>query len=208
MRDRPHLIDDEAPDEAWDPPTGHADVDTAHAAHLEAERGPSKSQLKREKHALQALAERMAGMPRAELERLGLSAATWAALEETKRIKDIRALGRHWKRIANLLEREDMAAVHALVDDAESREREAAARHQTIERWRERLLAEDDRAMGAFIEACPSVDRQQLRALIRAARRDQARGRPDAARKLFRFLRDVLDGGPARSSDDLSEPKR
>jgi ribosome-associated protein len=150
----------------------------------------------------------MAGMPRAELERLGLSTATWTALEETPRIKDVRALGRHWKRIANLLEREDMAAVHTLIGDAELREREAAARHQTIERWRERLLTEDDGALGAFIETCPGVDRQQLRALIRAARRDQSRGRPDAARKLFRFLRDLLDGRSARSSDDPTEPQR
>jgi ribosome-associated protein len=161
--------------------------------HQDEERGPSKSQLKRDKLALQALAERMAGMPRSELERLNLSAATWVALDETSRIKDIRARGRHWKRIANLLEREDMGAVHALVDQAESREREAAAHLHALERWRERLIAEDEGALSEFIDACPDVDRQQLRTLIRAAQRDQERGRPDAPRKLFRFLRDSLE---------------
>lgn len=155
--------------------------------------GPSKSQRKREKHALQALAERMARMPRAELERLDLSPATWAALDETHRIKDIRALGRHWKRIANLLEREDMAAVHALLDQSEERARADADRHHRIERWRERLLADDPDTLSEVIEQCPAVDRQQLRALIRAAQRDQARGKPDAPRKLFRFLRDTFE---------------
>jgi ribosome-associated protein len=157
------------------------------------ERGPSKSQLKRDKLALHALAERMAGMSRSELARLNLSEATWIALDETHRIKDLRARGRHWKRIANLLEREDMAAVHALVDQADAREREAAAHFHTLERWRERLIAGDEGALSEFIDECPEVDRQQLRALIRAAQRDQERGRPDAPRKLFRFLRDTVE---------------
>lgn len=155
--------------------------------------GPSKSQVKREKHALQALAERMAGMPRAELERLNLSDATWAAIDETPRIKDLRARRRHWKRIANLLEREDMHAVHALMDEAEARERAATARHHALERWRERLIAEGDPALGAFIDAYPATDRQQLRALVRAAQRDTERGRPEAPRKLFRLLRELIE---------------
>ena len=155
--------------------------------------GPSKSQIKRDKLALQALAERMASMPRHELERLNLSEATWVALDETPRIKDLRARKRHWKRIANLLEREDMAAAYALMEGAEERERAATAHHHALERWRERLIAEGDAAVNAFIAECPQVDRQQLRALVRAAQRDAERGKPDAPRKLFRFLRDALD---------------
>ncbi|MBK1722772.1 ribosome biogenesis factor YjgA [Thiocystis violacea] len=156
--------------------------------------GPSKSQVKRDKHALQALAERMAGMPRHELERLNLSEPTWVAIEETPRIKDLRARKRHWKRIANLLEREDMHAVHALVDQAEVREHEETARHHALERWRERMITEGDAAVTEFIDACPSIDRQQLRALVRAAQKDTERGKPDAPRKLFRFLREAMEG--------------
>ena len=134
-------------------------------------------------------------MPRGELERLNLSPATWAALDETPRIKDQRARPRHWKRIANLLEREDMHAVHALMDQAEARERDAAARHHRLERWRERLIAEGDGALGDFLDEHPWADRQQLRTLVRAAKRDTERGRPEAPRKLFRFLRDTTEAG-------------
>jgi ribosome-associated protein len=137
----------------------------------------------------------MAGMPRGELERLNLSAATWAALDETPRIKDQRARPRHWKRIANLLEREDMHAVHALMNQAEARERDAAARHHRLERWRERLIAEGDGALGDFLNEHPWTDRQQLRTLVRAAKRDTERGRPEAPRKLFRFLRETSEAG-------------
>lgn len=157
---------------------------------------PSKSQRKRDKHALQALAERLVSMTRGELLRLNLSEATWAAIEETPRIKDHRALGRHWKRIANLLEREDQQAVHALVDGAEARERERVARHHRLERWRERLITEGDGVLSEFIAGHPDTDRQQLRALVRAAQRDQGRGRSEAARRLLRFLRETLEAGP------------
>jgi len=126
-----------------------------------------------------------------------LSEATWAAIDETDRIKDPRALGRHWKRIANLLEREDMHAVQALMAGAESRERDAAARHHLLERSRERLIAEGDKALAEFLAEHPQADRQQLRTLVRAAQRDVERGRPDAPRKLFRQLREILDAEPS-----------
>lgn len=171
----------------------HDDPDELEYADLdELPLGPSKSQIKRDKLALQALAERMASLPRAELERLNLSEATWAALDETPRIKDVRARKRHWKRIANLLEREDMAAAHALMNGAEERERAATAHHHALERWRERLISEGDAAMTELLEQYPQIDRQPLRALVRAAQRDAQHHKPDAPRKLFRFLRESL----------------
>ena len=154
---------------------------------------PSKSQLKREMHAVHDLAERLVSLPRAELERLSLSAATWAAIDETARIKDRRALGRHYKRIANLLLREDMEAVNALLHEKDQLVRHEAARHHRVERWRERLIEEGDGALTGFLNECPGVDHPQLRTLIRAAQRDREKGKPDSARKLFRFLRDQLD---------------
>jgi len=154
--------------------------------------GPSKSQVKRELLALQELAQRLTATSRSELEPLGLSEATRAAIDETARIKDQRARRRHFKRIAKLLAREDMDAVHALVDEKASKAREAAARHHRVERWRERLIAEGDEALAELLDLCPPTDRQQLRQLMRAARREREQGRMDAQRKLFRFLREIM----------------
>jgi ribosome-associated protein len=159
----------------------------------QAPEGPSKSRIKRELHALQALAERLIALPRGELERLGLSEATWVAIDETARIKDLRALRRHYKRIAKLLAREDMEAVETLMRERDTLAREAAARHHRVERWRERLIAEGDEALAELLDEHPGADRQQLRSLVRAAQRDLEKGRPNAARKLFRFLREMLD---------------
>jgi len=154
--------------------------------------GPSKSQVKREHHAVQELAERLVGLPRSELERLTLSEATWAAIDETSRIKDIRALGRHYKRIANLLAREDMAAVATLLHGQERVKQEETARLHRLERWRERLITEGDQALAELLEAQPEIDRQQLRALIRTARKDCDQAKGEGSRRLFRWLRDVL----------------
>jgi ribosome-associated protein len=154
--------------------------------------GPSKSQVKRDHHVLQDLAKRLLSLPRSELERLELSAATWAAIDETARIKDIRVLGRHYKRIANLLARDDMAAVEVLLRGHDHQRREEAARLHLLERWRERLMVEGDEALGALLAEYPSVDRHQLRTLIRTARKDREQGKPEGERRLFRLLREAL----------------
>ncbi|MFZ1539610.1 MAG: ribosome biogenesis factor YjgA [Chromatiaceae bacterium] len=154
--------------------------------------GPSKSQVKRDHHALQNLAKRLLSLPRSELERLELSAATWIAIDETARIKDVRVLGRHYKRIANLLARDDMAAVTDLLHGQEYHRQEEANRLHLLEGWRERLIAEGDEALGALLDAYPQVDRHQLRTLIRSARKDRQQGKPGGDRRLFRFLREAL----------------
>lgn len=162
------------------------------------DQSPSRSQIKREHQALQVLAEQLVQLPRAELERLSLSEASWAAIDETPRIKDQRALRRHFKRIANCLAREDTEPLQALMAQREARARAASARHHQVERWRQRLIEQGDGALTALIEAFPAVDRQQLRSLLRAARSDAKRGRPDAPRRLFRFLRDLMDAEASR----------
>lgn len=100
---------------------------------------------------------------------------------------------RHVKRVASLLEREDLGAIEALLESRQARDQAAAARHHRVERWRDRLLAEGDAALGELLDLCPGVDRQGLRQLLRAAQRDRDAGRPEGARKLFRALRSALD---------------
>jgi len=168
-------------------PTDEADTDLYD--------GPSKSQVKRDRHALQILAEQMLSLPRAELERLDLGETTWVAIDETARIKDRRAMRRHFKRIANCLARENTEPLQDLLAARDKSARDASTRHHQLERWRTRLIDEGDAALTEFLDAHPDADRQQLRTLVRAAQRDSERGKPDAPRKLFRLLREVVEGG-------------
>ncbi|MBK1618976.1 hypothetical protein CKO42_11145 [Lamprobacter modestohalophilus] len=154
---------------------------------------PSRSQIKREHLALQSLAEQLLALPRRLLEELSFSELTRVAINETARIKDQRALRRHYKRIANCLARENTEPLQALLAQREAQARAATARQHEVERWRERLIEEGDEALAELISAYPEVDRQQLRSLVRAAQRDAERGRPEAPRRLFRQLRTLLD---------------
>lgn len=183
MRSRSIKDADAALDEADFPPREGVDG-------IEPE--PSKSAIKREHHALQELAEHLVRLPRRELESLALDAKTWEAIDETARIKDKRALGRHYKRIANCLAGTNPQPLQALLAEREQVARAASALHHQVERWRERLIGEGDVALADFLLDYPSVERQPLRALIRVAARDAERGRSDGPRKLFRYLRDLI----------------
>ncbi len=157
------------------------------------EQRPNKSRIKRERHALQAMAESIAHLPEHALAPLGLGEATWEALRETARIKDQRALRRHYKRIANCLEREHTGSIEELLESRAEAKRRSEARLHQVERWRERLINEGDPALTAFIDAYPEAPRQQLRGLLRAARQEAATGGVTSARRLFRLLRPVID---------------
>jgi ribosome-associated protein len=175
------------------------DVDNAHLVEDAAdpdEAKPSRSQIKRDHLALQVLAEQLLALPRDLLQGLSLGESTWAAIDETARIKDRRALRRHYKRIANCLARENTEPLQSLLDQRAAQDRQAVALQHQAERWRERLLEQGDDALAELIDAFPEIDRQQLRSLVRAARRDAERDRPDAPRRLFRFIRGVLESGP------------
>jgi len=81
--------------------------------------------------------------------------------------------------------------------------------HQS-EIWRDRLLADDD-ALGQWINLSPQTDSQQLRALIRQARKDALPEKPGLAprhgrpyREIFQLVRAQLAGENA--SDDAALP--
>ena len=59
------------------------------------------------------------------------------------------------------------------------------------ETWRDRLIAEED-AFGEWIIKCPRTDSQQLRALIRQARKDAKPEKPGAAPRHGRAYRDIF----------------
>lgn len=68
----------------------------------------------------------------------------------------------------------------------------AAARLRQQERWRKRLLEDGDVALAAFVEACPAVDRQHLRSLLRQCGRDGKVGQR-ARKQVFRLIGELLE---------------
>ena len=157
-----------------------------------ADERPSKSQLKREMHALQALGERIIAMSPAERARFPLSEDMLAAVEETGRIRSHEGRRRHMQYVGKVMRREDLTAIQAVFDEIEQEERRRDLAFHRLEKWRDRLIDEDDNAVEAFIAEHPDADRQALRQLIRNAKSERERGKPPTnARRLFKLIRDT-----------------
>lgn len=154
---------------------------------------PSKTQRKRESHALQALGRQLTELTRDELERIDLPEELREAIEFARRVTAHEARRRHMQYIGKLMRRIDADVVSRQLANATGSSRAAVARMHHAERWRDRLIA-DDVALTELLGLHPVADAQWLRTTIRAARREQAAAKPPKhARELYRWLHEQLD---------------
>ncbi|WP_455230245.1 ribosome biogenesis factor YjgA [Geopseudomonas aromaticivorans] len=152
----------------------------------------SKSQVKRELHALQDLGERLTTLKQDMLNRLPLSDALLKALIEAPKHKAHAARKRHIQYIGKLMRDQDIDAIVALLDQMDSSTRQYNERFHALERWRDRLVGGTDADLEALLAEYPEADIQHLRQLIRHAQHEAARDKPPAAsRKVFKYLRDM-----------------
>ena len=157
--------------------------------------GPSKSQLKREMHALQGLGKRMLDLSNDQLETLAISDTLRAAIGESRRIRQNEAKRHHLQYIGKIIRQEtDPEALEKAIDAFDAGSEEHTRRHHLAERWRDRMISEGDSVVGEFFGYCPSADMQHLRNLARNARKDvEKQNNTGQARKLFRYLRECID---------------
>ena len=156
---------------------------------------PSKSQLKREMHELQALGEKLAGYSAKQLAQLELPEDLLRAINEAKKITSHLAKRRQYQYIGRLMRRmEDVEPIKQAVNQIEHTTPQVIALNQQAETWRERLLTEGKEALTAFVTEIGEVDVQHLRHLIQAAKKEQETDLDKKARKnLLRFIRDFLN---------------
>ncbi len=152
----------------------------------------SKSQVKREMHALQDLGERMTTLKPEQLERLPLSDMLLKALLDAPKHKAHIARKRHIQYIGKLLRGQDIEAITAMFNQMDNSSREYNERFHALERWRDRLTGGTDADIEAWLALYPETDVQHLRNLVRHAQHELAHNKPPAAaRKVFKYLRDL-----------------
>jgi ribosome-associated protein len=152
----------------------------------------SKTQRKRQSHALQALGRQLTELTREELARVDLPEELREAIEFSRRVTAHEGRRRHMQYIGKLMRQLDADAVQQQLASATGSSRAAVARMHDAERWRDRLLA-DDAALTELLDRHAAADAQWLRATIRAARREQAAAKPPKhARELYRWLHEHL----------------
>lgn len=146
---------------------------------------PSKSALKRQMHALQALGERLLEMPPGRLAPLPLSDTMREALAQYHRIRRGAREGRRRQAqlIGKLMRSEDTAGIAAHLDSERDAHRAQGLSQQMAAQWRDRLVqggAEDAEAFQNE-HGLPG----ELRDLIQRARREFENDRPPQAQRLL-----------------------
>lgn len=157
---------------------------------------PSKTELKRGSTELQDLGAQMLGLGRDALEALALEDKLRDALEEARRITNFEGRRRQMQYLGKLMRGLDAVQLEAIRTALAEQHRGSAesteALHRT-QRWRDELLA-DDQALARWLLEHPQTDAQQLRALVRQARKDKAaasKALPGEAQRQGRAYREI-----------------
>ena len=153
---------------------------------------PSKTRLKQASHELQDLGEAVVALSDERLAGLAISEVLLDAIRAYKKTRTHEGRRRQMQYIGKLMRRDDPEPIRQAVADLQlGRAKDSLSLHQA-ERWRAELIADDEAATRWAAEHAQS-DLQQLRSLIRAARKDAAlvpekrSGR--AYRELFQFIK-------------------
>jgi ribosome-associated protein len=146
----------------------------------------SRTDLKRESTELQDLGEDLLTLRADLFARLPLPEKLVDALAEARRITNFEGKRRQMQFIGKLMRKLEDEAVQA-VRDALHEQRAGSAREtlalHKAEQWRDDLIAREE-ALDEWIRAYPGTDTQQLRALVRQARKDNTADRDSVSRGL------------------------
>lgn len=132
---------------------------------------PSKSQIKRDMHALLALGQRLVDLPQSRLDALPLEDALRDAIALARRIHAREGRRRQVHYVGKLLRKADLSQVRQMLDQWERGESQHTEALHQLEALRARLLA-DDHAVTELLAEHPGLDVTALRNTIRAARKE------------------------------------
>jgi ribosome-associated protein len=153
----------------------------------------SKTKRKAAMETLQELGEELIALNKERLAQLELPEFLLEAVKEAQRITSHGALARQKQYIGKLMREIDTAPISDQLQRWKGSHQEENAHFHQLEKLRARLL-EDDGALADYLHRHPQTDSQQLRTLIRNARREAAAGKPPkSSRELFKLLRAAAD---------------
>jgi len=171
-----------------------SELDLEYKRELKGTDDATRTDLKRESTELQKLGEDLLTLRAELMTRLALPEKLTEAVAEAKRISNFEGKRRQMQFIGKLMRKLEATQLDgirtALVEQHTPSALETQTLHQA-EMWRDRLVSEDD-ALGQWITLSPSTDSQQLRALVRQARKDAKPEKPGAAVRHGRAYRDIF----------------
>ncbi len=169
---------------------------------------PSKSQLKREMTALQKMGEQLVNASADRLKRIPLPDNLREAILQCQQIKAHEGKRRQLQYIGKImrsLDEKTIATINQTIESWKGMSRADTLFMHTLENQREKLLA-NEMALTEFLHQYPQADSQQLRALIRNAKKEIATNKPPKAyRELYQQLKQLMTPSHAIQNDHESE---
>lgn len=166
---------------------------------------PSKSQKKRDAHALQDIGTQLVALSAEQLKRIDMPDSLRIAIAETQRTRSHEGLRRQMQYVGKVMRGIDTAPLIEALDVIRGQSAAAVAREHMLERMRERLMA-DEQVLGDIATQWPGADLTRLRTLRRNALREREQNRPPRAfREIFRELRQLDNAARGEEADSDSE---
>ena len=154
----------------------------------------SKTQRKRECDALQELGEQLISLKSEELEQFDLPDSLASAIQEAKKIHKHGALKRQRQYIGKLMRDVDADSISQQLNKVRHKDDLHNAQFKRIEKWRDRILSEGDKAISELINEFGEADRQHLRQLYRNAMSEQKKNKPPvSSRLIFKYIRELAE---------------
>ncbi|AMO99305.1 hypothetical protein CAter10_1539 [Collimonas arenae] len=154
--------------------------------------------------ALQKLGEELIAESRDRVKRVPMPEDVRDAILECQQIKDHEGRRRQTQYVGKkmrTLEPHEIAEIQKTLDSWRGLSKADTAAMHALERHRDRLL-KDDGALTELLAKHPELDVQQVRTMIRNARKEQAENKPPKAyREIFQLLKE-LQKSSAQESDD------
>ncbi|ACT48798.1 ribosome biogenesis factor YjgA [Methylotenera mobilis] len=183
------------------------DTELSNDANLDADLPTSKTKLKAEADAQQALGVKLSALSKDKLNKLNLPEDLLTAVLETKKITANGAIRRHRQYLGRLMREIDTAPIIEQLSRWEGKNTAENAYFHGLERWRDRMI-NDPNALSEFIALHPSTDSQQLRTLIRNAQKEHLANKPPkSSREIFKLLREITSSGTSAATEESDLPE-
>lgn len=169
---------------------------------------PSKSQKKRDAHALQALGKELVALSAEQLKRIDMPENLRIAITEAQRTRSHEGLRRQMQYVGKVMRGVDTGPLTEALDVIRGLSAAAVAREHMLERMRERLMA-DEQVLGDIAAQWPGADLTRLRTLRRNALREREQNRPPRAfREIFRELRQLDNAARGEDAEHDSDSEQ
>lgn len=152
----------------------------------------SKSEIKRDAEELKRLGAELVDRENA-LDKIPLDTDLRDAIELAQRIKK-EGRRRQLQLIGKMLRNRDVDPIRQALDKLKNRHNQQVALFHKLEQIRDRLIDDGDDAVAEVLNLWPDADRQQLRSLIRNAKKEKEGNKPPkSARLIFQYLRELAE---------------